>query len=213
MRISRIQRLQCLTSDRLGRGQVEQTEALCSAGARWIQFRMKRVDLISWIAVAQRVGEVCRRYGSIFVVNDSIEVASAVGADGVHLGKGDGSPLEARKRLGAEAIVGATVHDREEAVQALAGGVVDYLGIGPFRRSPTKGDFLPPLKEDELNDLLDLSGELPAVVIGGVTALDVPNLISRGAHGVAVCSGLFADPDANLKAMLADYGKAMGKAA
>ncbi|MBO94455.1 MAG: hypothetical protein CMI32_06100 [Opitutales bacterium] len=137
----------------------------------------------------------------------------AVGADGVHLGKGDGSPLEARERLGAGAIVGATVHDREEAIHAITSGVVDYLGVGPFRRSPTKGDFLPALKEGELDELLELSGVLPAVVIGGVTALDVTNLIGRGAHGVAVCSSLFADNETTLKAMFAAYGKAMEKAA
>ena len=213
MSVSRIQRLQCLTSDRPDRSQVEQAEALCSAGARWIQLRMKGADSIPWIAVAEQVGEVCRRYGAIFVVNDSIEVALAVGADGVHLGKGDGSPLEARERLGAEAIVGATVHDREETMQAITSGVIDYLGIGPFRRSPTKGDSLPVLKEAELDALLELSGDLPAVVIGGVTAADVANLIGRGAHGVAVCSNLFPAPEANLKAMLSACGNAMGQAA
>jgi thiamine-phosphate pyrophosphorylase len=131
----------------------------------------------------------------------------------VHLGKGDGSPLEARERLGEGAIVGVTVHDRGEVMQAITSGVADYLGIGPFRRSPTKGDFLPVLKESELDALLELSGDLPAVVIGGVTAADVANLIGRGAHGVAVCSSLFANAEVNLEAMLSAYGKAMEKAA
>jgi len=174
---------------------------------------MKGADLDPWIAVAGEVGEVCRRHGATFVLNDSIEVALAVGADGAHLGKGDGSPVEARERLGDEAIIGVTVHDREEAMHAIASGVVNYLGIGPFRRSPTKGDFLPPLKEAELDALLELSGDLPAVVIGGVIAADVANLIGRGAHGVAVCSSLFSHSEVNLEPMLSACGKAMGKAA
>ncbi|MFP6899751.1 MAG: thiamine phosphate synthase [Opitutales bacterium] len=215
MRGISIQRLHCLTTDRSETGHVEQVEALCVAGARWIQFRMKGADLAEWISVARPVVEVCRRHAVTLIVNDSIEVALAAGADGVHLGRDDCHPSEARRLLGPDAIVGATAHDRDEVRQAVASGVVDYLGVGPFRSSPTKGDFLPPLKEPELGSLLELAGDLPAVVIGGVTPLDVTNLISRGAHGVAVCSALLEKGDlkGNLKTVLSSFEKAMEMAA
>ena len=159
----------------------------------------------------------CRRKGVTLVVNDSIEVALAAGAHGVHLGKQDGSLREARERLGPKAIVGATVHNDEEARLAIASGVVDYLGIGPFRRSATKGDFLPSLSVDGLDELLAMANRarLPAYVIGGVTPPDVGNLIKRGAHGVAVCSDLFVSGEVakNAKALLSACEKALEKAA
>ena len=215
MRGAFIQRLHCLTSDRPGIGHLEQVKALCAAGARWIQFRMKGADLEEWIAVAREVVETCRRHAVTSIVNDSIEVALAAGADGVHLGRDDCHPSEARKLLGPYAIIGATAHNGDEVRDALASGVVDYLGIGPFRRSPTKGDFLPPLSERELRFLLELAGDLPAVVIGGVTPPDVSSLIDLGAHGVAVCSALLekGDPKRNTKTVLSSFEKAMGMAA
>ena len=212
-----MQRLQCLTSNRLKLGILDQVEALHGAGARWIQLRLKEVSLDAWTGVAVKVSEYCRRKGVTFVVNDSIEVAVASGADGVHLGKEDGSLHEARERLGPSGIVGATVHDCEEARAAIASGVVDYLGIGPFRRSNTKGDFLPPLGVDGLNELLGMANQarLTAFVIGGVTPPDLKNLIKRGAYGVAVCSELFTNGEVNAKAkaFISACEKALEKAA
>ena len=147
-------RLQCLTSHRLKLGIFDQVEAFHAAGARWIQLRLKEASIDAWTGVAEKLAVFCRRKGVTLVVNDSIEVALAAGAHGVHLGKQDGSLREARERLGAKAIVGATVHNDEEARMAIASGVVDYLGIGPFRRSATKGDFLPSLSADGLDELL-----------------------------------------------------------
>lgn len=215
MNPSRIQRLHCLTSERSDLGPVDQAERLCSAGARWIQFRMKDTGLDPWIEVAKQVRAVCRRHEATFVVNDSIEVALAVEADGVHLGQEDGSPMEARERLGPAAVVGVTVHNCEEANQAITSGVIDYWGIGPFRRSPTKGDFLPALEAADLDAMLAVAGKVPVVVIGGVTDLDVAGLVGRGAYGVAVCSSLFKgdDLEGNLKVMLTACDKAMEKAA
>ena len=176
---------------------------------------MKDTALGPWIDMAKQIGAVCRRHEATFVVNDSIEVALAAEADGVHLGQEDGSPLEARQRLGPSAVVGVTVHNRKEATQAIACGVIDYWGVGPFRKSPTKGAFLPPLEAADLDAMLSLAGDVPVIVIGGVTSLDVANLLGRGAHGVAVCSSLFKgdDLESNLKGMLAACDKAMERAA
>lgn len=210
-------RLQCLTSHRLKLGIFDQAVAIHASGARWIQLRLKEVSIDAWTGVAEKLADFCHRKGVTLVVNDSIEVALASGAHGVHLGKQDGSLREARERLGPKAIVGATVHDEEEARAAIASGVVDYLGIGPFRRSPTKGDFLPALRPHALDSLLAMANRarLPAYVIGGVTPLDVESLINRGAHGVAVCSDLFAGGKVakNAKALLSACEKALEKAA
>lgn len=212
---SPIQRLHCLTSSLTSLSHAEQAERLCSAGARWIQLRVKGLDLLPWIHVAQQVKSICRSHGAVLIVNDSIEVALASEADGVHLGQGDGSPLEARNRLGAAAIIGVTIHNLEEAHQAAASDLIDYWGIGPFGTSSTKADCLPSLQPVDLNALLSFAGGIPAVVIGGVGPSDVSELIERGAYGVAVCSSLFdgGEIEANCKGMLTACAKAMEEAA
>tara|TARA_Y100001934_G_scaffold268638_1_gene350962 strand:- start:456 stop:1103 length:648 start_codon:yes stop_codon:yes gene_type:complete len=208
-------RLHCLTRDLCDWTHAQQAEAFCSAGARWIQFRMKGAKLDFWEKAAIEVGEVCRRHGATFIVNDSIEVARFAEADGVHLGSCDALPGEAREQLGPDAIVGATIHDQLELATAVSEGVANYYGLGPFRSSPTKGNFLPALDPAEMDLMIELAGKIPVILIGGITRFDVPGLIDRGAYGVAACSQLFSGGalEENTKAMLAACARAVEKAA
>lgn len=170
-----------------------QAAAVCRAGVRWVQLRIKGAPFESWCRAAHEVVAVCRQYGARCLINDSIEVAAASGADGVHLGATDPDPRRARQILGTTAIIGVTAHNSEEAVAAVA-LPVDYIGVGPYRFTTTKHDLSP---------LLGLSGvvrlcseiksrrpELAVIAVGGITLEDCPALYEGGIDGVAMSGAL-----------------------
>lgn len=183
----------CITLDGLALSHATQAEQLCSAGARWIQLRMKHAASDVWLATAREVVAVCRAHGAICIINDNVEIALAAGADGVHLGSLDLDWCEARRRLGPEKIVGGTVNHQTDVARARAAGCLDYVGVGPLRFTSTKQKLAPILGLAGVGELLVALGELPAWVIGGVEPADVPALRTAGAAGVAVSSALFRD--------------------
>ena len=185
--------LMCLTQDGLGLTHPEQAERLCAGGARLIQLRMKGAPLDRWIGEARKASAICRRHGAILVVNDSVEVALACGADGVHLGGKDGDWREARRRLGPDRLVGGSINFPEDAQRAVAAGCLDYVGVGPYRFTSTKSDLSPLLGDEGVRSLIALLGALPAWVIGGITPGDLPALRRLGAAGVAVSSALYRE--------------------
>lgn len=146
---------------------------------------------------AEQLLELCRQYRVPLIINDDVELAAAIGADGVHLGRGDGSLAEARRRLGDSAIIGATCHDSlHHASEATAQGA-SYLAFGAFYPSPTKpGAVQAPLSC--LNKAQRFG--LPLVAIGGITADNAAPLIAAGAHCVAVISDLWSAPDITARA-------------
>jgi len=182
-----------LTQDGLALDHVAQTEQLCAAGARWIQLRMKRAAPADWLATARAAVCLCREYGAICIVNDSVDIAVASDADGVHLGKLNLGWPEARARLGAERLLGGTVNDSADAARARAAGCLDYVGVGPLRFTATKKHLAPVLGLAGVRTLVAQLGDLPAWVIGGVTPDDLPALRAAGATGVAVSSALYRD--------------------
>lgn len=183
----------CLTQDGIGIPHALQAERLCSAGARWIQLRMKAPLPADGLAEAMATAEACRRHGSLFIVNDSVDLALESGADGVHLGRFDSRWTEARRQLGPDLILGGTVNDPGDARRAVESGCLDYVGVGPLRYTPTKTRLAPTLGFDGILRLLDMLRGLPAWVIGGVVPLDLPKLRRDGAAGVAVSSSLYRD--------------------
>ena len=183
--------LYCLTQDGLGLSHAEQVRRLLGAGARWIQLRMKGASEADWLAEAASAAGACRRQGARLIVNDSVEVALASGADGVHLGSTDADWRRARARLGAGRIVGGTVNNRADAERALACGSLDYVGVGPLRFTATKRALSPILGLDGVADLIARLSGLPAWVIGGVEPADLPALRAAGAAGAAVSSRLY----------------------
>jgi thiamine-phosphate pyrophosphorylase len=183
----------CLTQDGSALTHSEQAERLCQAGARWVQLRMKDAEPARWLEEARKAAGVCHSHGAILIVNDSVEIALACGADGVHLGNRDGDWQDARGRLGARAIVGASVTNADAARRAISAGCLDYVGLGPLRFTSTKRELSPVLGFDGVRGLLSLLGEIPAWVIGGVVAADLPQLRRDGAAGVAVTAALYRD--------------------
>ncbi len=191
--------LMCLTRDGLPLSHVAQAEALLAAGARWIQFRMKDAAPAPWLAAAREVAAACRAAGAVCIVNDSVDIALAAGAAGVHLGKLDGDWTAARARLGPGKILGGTVNDADAARRAASCGVLDYVGIGPWRFTSTKKNLASVLGAEGIAPLLPLLGGLPAWVIGGILPGDLPAIRTLGAHGVAVSSGLFSSNDVSTR--------------
>jgi thiamine-phosphate pyrophosphorylase len=183
----------CITLDGLALSHEEQAARLCEAGARWIQFRHKGASLEAWTKRARDVVAVCRSHGAVCIVNDSVDVALASGADGVHLGKQDEDWGIARRRLGRSLLLGGTVNNADDAQRAIDASCLDYVGVGPWRFTGTKKNLSPVLGETRTRSLVAMLDGLPAWVIGGIEPADLPAVRAVGAAGVAVSSGLYRD--------------------
>jgi len=181
----------CITQDGLALSHEDQAERLCEAGARWIQVRMKNAEPQYWINTACAVVKICREHGAVCIINDSVAVAIAAAADGVHLGKEDGNWREARRELGRSMLLGGTVNNEKDAARAIKANCLDYVGVGPWRFTATKKNLSPVLGESGVRLLVAMMDGLPTWVIGGIEPADLPAVRATGAAGVAVASGLF----------------------
>ncbi len=199
--------IMCITQDGLALSHEDQAEQLCRAGARWIQLRHKGATLESWTSQARDVVAVCRSFGAVCIVNDSVDVALAAQADGVHLGKSDEAWTEARRRLGCSLLLGGTVNNAADAAQAIEAGCLDYVGVGPWRFTSTKQNLSPILGEAGVRQIVAMLDGIPAWVIGGLEPADLPAIRTLGAAGVAVASGLFRgrNVEKNFKAYAAAW--------
>lgn len=197
----------CITQDNLPLTHVEQARQLCAAGAKWIQLRMKHAERATWLGTAADVVEVCRSHDAICVINDSVAVALASGADGVHLGRADGNWQEAREKLGPRRILGGTVNNRDDAQRAAEADCLDYVGVGPWRFTANKQNLAPILGADGIRALVRQLDGLPAWAIGGIEAEDLSAVRATGATGAAVSSVLFRGGDVgkNYRALVAAW--------
>lgn len=176
-------------------------EAVLAAGARWIQLRDKEATARDLAARARRLAERVRAAGGVFIVNDRLDVALAVGADGVHLGQDDLPAAEAR-RLAPGLVVGVSTHSLDQARQAEGDGA-DYLALGSVYPTGSKPGF--ELVGLETLRLVRPHVRLPLVAIGGITVERVSEVRAAGADGVAVISavGMARDPAAATRAFVA----------
>jgi thiamine-phosphate pyrophosphorylase len=180
--------------------------ALDASSVAAFQFRVKNVDQHAAAALAEPLLEVCRARDVAFIVNDDIGLAKRIGADGVHLGQGDGDPREARRMLGPDAQIGVTCHaSRHLAMEAAEAGA-DYVAFGAFFPTATK--------VTEYRADLSLLGwwttisEVPCVAIGGITVDNCAPLIATCCDFLAVSSGVWAHPEGPAAAVKA-FGEAM----
>jgi thiamine-phosphate pyrophosphorylase len=180
-----------------GRPLPELAAAAARGGATLIQLRDKRPATREIVAAARSVLAALEPFAVPLLINDRVEVALAMGA-GVHLGQGDMAPADARRLLGPQAIVGATVHHPEEA-DAIAPGCVDYAGIGPVFATASKTDHEPPIGPAGLEGLVArLRRRLPGLPCCGIAGIDHTNaarVIQAGADGVAVIAAIFMADD------------------
>lgn len=185
-----------VTDPRDGGSKVIETVGLAAAGGvTLVQLREPGAAGREFVARARALVALLRPLGIPLIVNDRVDVALAAGADGVHLGQDDMEPLDARRLLGPDAVIGLSVGSPAElALSASQLAVVDYLGTGPVHATRTKDDAGGAIGVDGLAAVRALTA-LPVVAIGGLTAADAPALIRAGADGLAVVSAICAAPD------------------
>lgn len=175
-----------------GRALCEAVEEALKGGATLIQLREKNICEEDFIKSAEEIKTVCKKYGVPLIINDSVSVALAVDADGVHLGQSDATPSEARRILGEGKIIGVTAKTVSQAVEAEKNGA-DYLGSGAIFGTTTKSDAKK--MEPETLKAITAAVKIPVVAIGGITAENADKLKDTGISGAAVVSGVFAQED------------------
>jgi thiamine-phosphate pyrophosphorylase len=194
-RLHRIGRLHVITDttvqDRFDH--VELARQAVAGGADTLQLRDKLLGDYELAAVARDILAVCRPVGVPLIVNDRVQLAASVGADGVHLGREDATIAEARQVLGPHAIIGATAATHREAAGVAAAGA-DYVGFGHIYRTSTKPKPGPPVGLEELSRACGAVG-IPVVAIGGITAANAADVLRAGAWGVAVVGAVCAAED------------------
>lgn len=185
------------------RGLVETVRAAAAGGATMVQLRDKEADDADLVARARALVEAFAGTALRVIVNDRADIAVAAGAHGVHLGQDDGDPARARALLGPGAIIGQSAGDLGELAR-VDPGLVDYVGIGPFASTATKGDAGAPLGAAGFARLRAAT-PLPAVAIGGIGPANAAQAIAAGADGVAVVSAICAasDPEAAARTLRA----------
>ena len=173
---------------------LEVVEAALAGGSDAVQLRRKGDDSLEQLRLAERCLRLCAEVGALLIVDDRLDIAMAVGADGVHLGQGD-LPVAAARRLWPGHIVGCSTHSPEQARAAVAAGA-DYLGVGPVWATPTKP--LRPAVGLEYVRWAAASLAVPWVAIGGIDEETVGEVVRAGARAVAVVRALTgaADPAA-----------------
>lgn len=171
---------------------VEAVEAACAGGVTLVQLREKHVTREEYETIARDVKRICDAYDVPLIINDSPEVAVAVGAAGVHVGQEDLEASRVRDIVGPDAIVGVSAASVAEARAAQAASA-DYLGVGAITPTATKPEA-GVLTIDELREIVDCV-DIPVVAIGGVNAQTIPSLAGLGLAGYSVVSAIIAAPD------------------
>lgn len=164
------------------------------AGCKWIQLRYKNKSILEVLKLAKMVQKICRAYHAKLIINDHVQVAWQINADGVHLGLDDISVMEARKLLGEFKIIGGTANTLEDVLKRVNENC-DYIGLGPYRFTATKEKLSPILGIEGYQEILkelknrNIEIPIPIYAIGGLDEEDFEKLEEAGVYGVAV-SGL-----------------------
>lgn len=175
-----------------GRDFYEAVEEALRAGVTLLQLREKELGMEELLAEGKKVKALCRKYQVPFLVDDNVEAAKILGADGVHLGQEDEAIQKARAVLGQEAIIGISAHNLEEALEAQAQGA-DYLGVGALYPTGSKKDasVLPPGRFREIIQAV----QIPVVGIGGIQEAQLDQVMDQGAAGCAMISAILGAED------------------
>ena len=171
-----------------GRTLYSQVEEALKGGATFIQLREKELDEEHFLEEAKEIKELCRRYQVPFVINDNVEIALAVDADGVHVGQSDMEAGDVRAKLGPDKIIGVSA----QTVMAEQNGA-DYLGVGAVFPTGSKADALE-VSHDTLKAICK-AVKIPVIAIGGISKENILELSGSGICGIAVISAIFAKDD------------------
>lgn len=170
----------------------EQVEEVLKGGATFIQLREKNLAEDAFLAEAKEIQNLCKKYQVPFVINDNVELAKEIDADGVHVGQSDMEAGSVRSLLGPDKIIGVSAQTVEQALLAQEKGA-DYLGVGAVFSTGSKDDAEDVSKE-MLKAICD-AVDIPVIAIGGITKENVVELKDSGIVGIAVISALFAQKD------------------
>jgi thiamine-phosphate pyrophosphorylase len=184
-----------LTDRRIsGLSHAQQVLELSSCGARIVQLREKELSTHDFYAEAADAIDVARQHNMRIIINDRVDIAHALKADGVHLGQEDLPPDAARRILGAEAIIGVSTHNMEQ-IRVASRMPVDYVALGPIFRTPVKQSASQPLGPGGLRHGRELLGEMPLVAIGGITEAGSRALLDAGAAALAIITDCWKPTD------------------
>ena len=169
-----------------------QVEKALKGGATFIQLREKKLDEGSFLEEAKEIQKLCRQYQVPFVINDNVDIAARIDADGVHVGQSDMEAGDVRKKLGPDKIIGVSAQTVEQALRAQEHGA-DYLGVGAVFPTGSKEDATE-VSHETLKAICD-AVDIPVIAIGGINSGNVWELRGTGICGVAVISAIFAKKD------------------
>lgn len=171
---------------------LQQTQDALEGGATFVQIREKDLDEIAFEVEATELKELCKKYKVPFVVNDNVELAKRIDADGVHVGQSDMNAVDVRSLLGPDKILGVSAQTVEEAVLAEKQGA-DYLGVGAVFPTGSKDDAIE-VPHETLKAICE-AVSIPVVAIGGISTANVNQLKGSGICGVAVISAIYGQKD------------------
>jgi thiamine-phosphate pyrophosphorylase len=176
-------------------------QALAAAPVAAFQFRVKDETQHEAARLAEPLQAICAAHGTAFIVNDDMALARRIGADGVHLGQGDGDPREARRLLGPQAQIGITCHNSRHLAMEAGEAGADYVAFGAF--FPTSTKAVEHRADPEILTWWQGLFELPCVAIGGITTDNARILVDAGADFLAVSAGVWAYPGGPAEAVRA----------
>jgi thiamine-phosphate pyrophosphorylase len=212
--MSEISKFHYITQDDVwGYSHSQLAEEVCLGKADWVQLRVKKMGYNDWKEIALDTQKICKKHSARLIINDNVRLAKEIKADGVHLGKADTNPLEARKILGNDVIIGGTANTFMD-IEKLSEARVDYIGLGPFRFTSTKENLSPVLGLDGYQKIMQVCGDsnirIPVIAIGGIKLDDIQNLLKTGLHGIAVSSAINKEEDKEKQVM--EFLKEINKA-
>ena len=174
-------------------GMIETTRIAVQNGVTLVQLRAPEWKKRQWMEAARRLKSLLAPTGVKLIINDQVDVALAIDADGVHVGQSDMAPQDVRRLLGPEKIIGLSISSLEECrPEDLA--CVDYLGIGPIWPTSSKPDAAPALGLDGLRAVVDQT-KMPNVAIGGIKSHNIQACLEHGADGIAIISAICGQKD------------------
>ncbi len=189
--------LQYISQGNTPKEHLKNIKSVLKAGGKWIQLRIKNTPIPLVEEVAKKAKKYCDAYDAVFILNDHPAIAKKINATGVHLGKKDMSPLEARKILGEDKIIGGTANTFDD-IQHLSQQNVNYIGLGPYTFTTTKKNLEPTLGKEGYLDIIQKINQkninIPIYAIGGIQEKDIPVLKKTGVSGIAI-SGCLTHSD------------------
>ncbi len=194
-----IENLQYITQETEHLTHIDCVREACIAEIKWIQLRVKNKSEEEYLTIAKEVKIICDLYDVKLIINDNVNVAKQINAYGIHLGKSDTNPTEARQLLDKNSIIGGTANTIEDVI-ALINNKVDYIGLGPFQFTSTKKNLSPVLGLEGYYKIVQQLTELklknkipPIIAVGGIKTGHVKDLMKTGIYGIAVSELLTND--------------------